>query len=83
MDKHTMVSINYREFTDWTEDRMILAKANAASARSNANGDYDDYSSSVFEAACDARLEAFYEAWQMVTINNYDEIDRARLADLL
>lgn len=80
MNKHTMVSINYRTFTDQVEDAMIIAKTNAISVRRNAAGYYDPESRA---AAYEARVEALFDAWQMATISNYEEIDRARLADLL
>lgn len=80
MDKYTNCLINYRDFTDWTEDQIILARANAKSVVNNAD-DYDDPAERV--AACAARAEALFESWQLVTLSQYDETDRARLSDLL
>ncbi len=80
MDRHTNAVVNYREFTSWTNDRMLLARENAKAIRRNPS-DYESPES--LAAMYDARAEAFFDAWQFVTAGSYDEIDRAQLADLL
>lgn len=80
MDKHTNAVVNYREFTTFTEDQMQLARANAKAIERNPD-DYENPTSHI--AACYARAQALFTSWQFVTAGNYDEIDRARLVDLL